>query len=116
MALPEKFAFWKGIPREKIQWNPRIDESKCTGCGMCVTSCGREVFSYDPERNKSVVANPQHCLVGCMSCKTWCVFDAIDFPDPTSVKNLIKERNLLPLAKKQLRAMLDEGRLPKRAE
>ncbi|WP_448382907.1 4Fe-4S dicluster domain-containing protein [Desulfosoma sp.] len=116
MALPEKFAFWKGIPREEIEWNPHIDESKCTGCGMCVTSCGRDVFSYDLESKKSVVAHPKQCLVGCMSCQTWCVFEAIDFPDPIYVKNLIKERNLLALAKKQLRAMIDEGRFPKKAE
>ncbi len=42
--LDPKFAYWKGIPREEIDWHPTVDESKCTGCGMCVTSCGRNVF------------------------------------------------------------------------
>ncbi|OYT64498.1 hypothetical protein B6U74_05405 [Candidatus Bathyarchaeota archaeon ex4484_205] len=47
--IDPKFAYWKGIPREEITWHPTVDESKCTGCGMCVTSCGRNVFDYDWE-------------------------------------------------------------------
>jgi len=102
MSLPEKYAFWKGVPREEIDWHPYIDKSKCTGCGMCVTSCGREVFSYDKKDNKAIVANPLYCMVGCTSCKTWCIFDAISFPDSQYVKDLIKKRKLLSLAKRQL--------------
>ncbi len=102
MSLPEKYASWKGVPREEIDWHPLIDEKKCTGCGMCVTSCGREVFDYDHEKKKAIVADPLQCMVGCTSCKTWCVFNAISFPDPEYVKNLIKEKNILSLAKKQL--------------
>ena len=26
---------WRGIPRELIQWYPRIEEEICIGCGMC---------------------------------------------------------------------------------
>ncbi|NBB90128.1 MAG: hypothetical protein GVY23_02855 [Spirochaetes bacterium] len=37
MSLPEKFATWKGIPREEIDWNPTVDTDRCVGCGMCVT-------------------------------------------------------------------------------
>ncbi|MDZ7859772.1 MAG: 4Fe-4S binding protein [Candidatus Krumholzibacteriota bacterium] len=92
MSFPEKYASWKGVPREGIDWHPHIDESKCVGCGMCVTSCGREVFDYDYEKKKAIVSNPLQCMVGCTSCKTWCVFNAISFPDAEYVKNLIKEK------------------------
>ena len=102
MSLPEKYAYWKGVPREEIDWHPYIDESKCTGCGMCVTSCGREVFTYDKKEKKSFVANPLYCMVGCTSCKTWCIFDAISFPNPHYVKDLIKDKKLLLFAKKQI--------------
>lgn len=102
MSLPEKYAKWKGVPREEINWNPTIDEDKCTGCGMCITSCGRDVFDYDPKKNKAVVARPLQCMVGCTSCEIWCVFDAISFPDPKEVKQLIKEKKILVHAKKQL--------------
>lgn len=103
--LNDKFAYWKGIPREEIKWYPTVDKDKCVGCGMCVTSCGREVFDYDWEKRKAVVARPLQCMVGCSSCKVWCIFDAINFPDPQYVKNIIKERKLLDLAKKELEKM-----------
>jgi NAD-dependent dihydropyrimidine dehydrogenase PreA subunit len=102
MNLPEKFTYWKGIPRQEINWHPTIDESKCVGCGMCVTTCGRNVFDYDREKRKAVVARPLQCMVGCTSCQVWCVYNAISFPDPQYVKDLIKKRNVLATAKKEL--------------
>ena len=105
MALDEKFAKWKGVPREEINWNPKIDAQKCTGCGMCVTSCGRNVFDYDREKKKSSVARPLHCMVGCTSCEVWCVFGAISFPDKNYVREeVIKKRGVLAFAKKELEA------------
>jgi len=101
--LDEKFAYWKGIPREEITWHPAIDENKCVGCGMCITSCGRNVFDYDEQKKVSIVARPLQCMVGCTSCEVWCIYGAIHFPDPQYVKNLIKERKILDVAKKQLK-------------
>ena len=102
MSLPEKFAYWKGIPREEISWYPTIDESKCVGCGMCVASCGRNVFDYDWEKKKAIVARPLQCMVGYTSCQVWCPYNAISFPDPQYVKDLIKKRAVLAIAKKEL--------------
>ncbi|MDZ7723386.1 MAG: thioredoxin family protein [candidate division KSB1 bacterium] len=100
--LPDKFATWKGIPREEIDWAPTIDPELCTGCGMCVTSCGRNVFDYDWDHKKAVVARPLQCMVGCTSCKVWCVYDAIRFPDSDRIRTLIKKRGVLKVAKKGL--------------
>lgn len=100
--LPEKFAVWKGIPRQDIDWHPTIDESTCTGCGMCVTSCGREVFGYDAAKRKGLVEKPLQCLVGCTSCESWCVFQAISFPDKQYVRDVIRKNKVLALAKQQL--------------
>ena len=97
---------WKGVPREQIDWHPTIDESKCTGCGMCVTSCGRDVFGYDEAKKKAVVARPLQCMVGCTSCEVWCVFEAINFPDRAYVRNVIKKNRILVTAKKQLEERL----------
>jgi len=100
--VDKKFASWKNIPREEINWYPVIDENKCVGCGMCITSCGRNVFDFVPQTNKAVVAKPLNCMVGCTSCECWCVFDAISFPDHQYVRDLIKKKHVLVLAKKQL--------------
>lgn len=110
MSLPEQFAKWKGIPREEVDWYPTIDENRCTGCGMCVTSCGRNVFDYNWEEKKAIVARPLQCMVGCTSCEVWCVFNAISFPDPQYVKNLIIERQVLVTAKKQLEERKEQGK------
>lgn len=104
--MDKKFAFWKNIPRKEISWHPVINEDKCGGCGMCVTSCGRDVFGFYKEKNIAVVARPMQCLVGCTSCESWCVFDAIGFPDRQYVKDLIKKKRLLVVAKKQLKELL----------
>jgi NAD-dependent dihydropyrimidine dehydrogenase PreA subunit len=100
--MDEKFAKWKGVDRTKIDWSPRIDKKKCTGCGMCVTTCGRSVFDFDFAENKSVTARPQNCMVGCTSCKVWCIYDAITFPDKEIVRNFIKENKIINTSKEQL--------------
>lgn len=103
MNVPDQFAQWKGAPREEIEWYPTINEDACNGCGMCVTSCGRNVFDYDPQRKKAVMARPLQCMVGCMSCQVWCVYEAISFPDPKRVRDFIKKKKILVLAKKQVK-------------
>ncbi len=99
--MPEQFGQWKGARREEIEWNPTINEDACHGCEMCVTSCGRNVFDYEPKRKKAVMARPLQCMVGCMSCQVWGVYDAISFPDPRRVREFIKKK-ILVLAKKQV--------------
>ena len=107
-TLPEKFATWKGVPREEIDWHPAINESKCMGCGMCVTSCGRDVFGFDEAKKKAVVARPLQCLVGCTSCEAWCVFNAISFPDKQYVRDVIKKNKILVTAKRELEQKLHQ--------
>ena len=100
--VEEKYAYWKGIPREEIEWYPTIDEEKCVGCGMCVVSCGRKVFDFDFNKRKPIVARPLNCMVGCTSCSVWCIFDAIKFPDPNYVKEIIKKRKILSKVREEL--------------
>jgi len=109
----DKYAKWKGIPRENITWHPMIDTDKCTGCGMCVTSCGRDVFDFDVNQNIAVVARPLQCMVGCTSCKVWCYYDAIEFPDTRIVKNFIKRNKILLTAKKDLENRIKKTKILK---
>jgi NAD-dependent dihydropyrimidine dehydrogenase PreA subunit len=94
---------WHGVPRAEIQWNPTVVAERCSGCGMCVTSCGRGVYAFDYEANHPVVFQPQMCMVGCTTCATICTRDAIEFPSTGYIRQLIRERKLLTQAKNLLR-------------
>ena len=80
---------WHGIPREEIDWHPRINEDACIGCGTCVTGCGRLVYRYDFSRMKAVVADPLNCLVACKTCVNTCPSQAISFPPVETVWELL---------------------------
>ncbi|HOO90393.1 MAG TPA: nitroreductase family protein [Syntrophales bacterium] len=55
----------------------RIDEKKCTLCGLCVSDCVRDVLE---EGEQSVrVANPEDCI-RCGHCKAICPVDALEIP------------------------------------
>jgi NAD-dependent dihydropyrimidine dehydrogenase PreA subunit len=71
---------------------------------MCVTSCGREVFAFDFEANVPVVVAPDRCMVGCTTCATLCLEDAIEFPSRGYVRQLIRSRKLLRQTKDVLKA------------
>lgn len=75
---------YKGIPREDIQWYPRIDKSRCEGCSSCVEFCSQRVFEFF--EGKSQVVRPYNCLVGKSSCKAFCPDNAISFPTKAELK------------------------------
>jgi CDP-4-dehydro-6-deoxyglucose reductase len=91
MPDPKYLKPWHGLPREKIHWNPTVDENVCIGCGTCVTGCSRLVYRFDFEKNKSVVYDPLNCLVGCTTCANICPANAISFPSLETVDSLISQ-------------------------
>lgn len=80
---------WNGIPRISINWNPTVNEAACIGCGLCVTTCGREVYRFDFDHKRSVVVSPSHCMVGCSTCGNLCPTHAISFPETSTVQALL---------------------------
>ncbi len=50
---------WHGVPRQEIKWFPAITIERCTGCGLCVTSCFRGVLAFDYETDQAVVVTPR---------------------------------------------------------
>lgn len=76
-------------PREEIPWYPTIDKEKCTECGACVEFCKHGVYSTVDE--KSVVASPFNCIVGCAGCENQCPEHAISFPPMKDITELLKK-------------------------
>ena len=103
----KKFSEWHGTKREKIDWHPTIDETKCIGCGLCATTCGRAVYKFDYENRKSKVANPNNCLVGCQTCANLCPVQAISFTKERETtrqkaQKIVKEFKILQKVKEEL--------------
>ena len=65
---------WHGIPRENIKWHPIVDESKCIGCGMCVTVCPHAVFIV--AGRKASVTDADLCME-CGACAVNCSAGAV---------------------------------------
>jgi len=107
-----KFTKFHGVDRDKIQWNPEMDESKCIGCGMCATSCGRGVYKFDYESKKSKVANPTNCMIACQTCANLCPMKAISFAEDDKTREkaqkIVKDFQLLPKVKNELEARKNE--------
>ena len=49
----------------------RVDLNKCIGCENCVNICPLDVFYFDPEAHKSVLAYPENCQ-SCGQCYVNC--------------------------------------------
>jgi len=80
-----------GVPREEIDWSPRVDFSKCNYCMECVEFCPHKVFEVHEEADqKFVVKNPNNCVVFCRACGKTCGLDAISFPDKSETTAHIK--------------------------
>lgn len=105
---------WYGVHRGNINWNPTVVEDRCIGCGLCVTSCGRNVYAFDYEKNKPVVATPKMCMVGCTTCATICTQDAIEFPSQGYIRQVIKKNKIVTQSKNMLRADPDKFDVKKR--
>jgi CDP-4-dehydro-6-deoxyglucose reductase len=95
---------WHGVPRQEIDWHPTVVADLCIGCGLCATSCGRQVYGFDYEQNTAVVVNPLNCMVGCTTCATDCTQDAIEFPNLGYIRHLIRARKVLRTTKDQIKA------------
>jgi NAD-dependent dihydropyrimidine dehydrogenase PreA subunit len=81
-----------GVPRDKIDWKPALDYSKCNYCMECFKFCPHQVYEIrENEEKKLVVKNPDNCVVFCRACGKTCGVDAISFPDKVETTKKIKE-------------------------
>lgn len=84
---------YHGVPRNKISWGPTIDYEKCISCGKCVDYCTLGVFEFEEKEGKrrSVVKNPNSCVVFCTGCQDICPADAITHPSEEETQKIIKK-------------------------
>jgi NAD-dependent dihydropyrimidine dehydrogenase PreA subunit len=55
----------------------RIDEEKCTGCGLCVDLCPLDVLRMDEKGEKAIIRYPDDCMT-CYTCELKCPVSAVD--------------------------------------
>jgi len=84
---------YEGVPRSKIPWGPTIDYDKCIGCGKCVEYCTLGVFEFEEKEGKkrSVVKNPNSCVVFCRGCEDICPAGAITHPSEKKTQKIIEK-------------------------
>ena len=64
----------------------RIDLNKCIGCENCVNICPMDVFYFNQEAHKSVIAYPENCqscgqcYLNCKGCSLGISNDLHAFP------------------------------------
>jgi ferredoxin len=83
---------YKGIPRNKVIWDPRIDYEKCVACGKCVDFCHVAAFKFEEKNGeKRTVVNPNRSIVLCRGCEDVCPEDAITHPSEEETLKMIDE-------------------------
>ena len=81
-----------GVPRNRIDWCPHLDYSKCNDCMECVEFCPHDVFEIrEHEKPMLIIKNPHNCVVFCRACSKTCGPDAIDFPQKSETSAHIKQ-------------------------
>jgi NAD-dependent dihydropyrimidine dehydrogenase PreA subunit len=62
-----------------------IDKESCTGCKTCFDSCFVDVFRWDNEEKRPIIAYPEDCVACCLcedSCPAKCIEVKPLFPWP----------------------------------
>lgn len=81
-----------GVPRNTIDWSPRIDYDLCNDCMECVKFCPHQVYEVkENDMKKIIVKNADNCVVFCRACGKACGVDAITFPNKVEVTKKIKQ-------------------------
>lgn len=55
----------------------KIDNTKCTGCGICVDLCNMDVLRMDISDNKALIAYQEDCMT-CFECALRCPEGAVE--------------------------------------
>jgi uncharacterized Fe-S center protein len=70
----------KGKLRQHSSMKPRIEITRCTGCGQCILWCPENAITM----NGNVAVINEKICIGCGECLTVCNFDAVKYNWKTS--------------------------------
>jgi NAD-dependent dihydropyrimidine dehydrogenase PreA subunit len=70
----------RNTPREKLSWFPTINYDVCISDLTCLNFCSYDVFEWDEDTGRPIVAHPYRCVPGCQSCAETCRAKAISLP------------------------------------
>jgi NAD-dependent dihydropyrimidine dehydrogenase PreA subunit len=59
------------------QWMPRINQTKCSGCGDCIPICPTHALGW--QNGKAALLKPELCNY-CAVCEDVCPVGAIELP------------------------------------
>ncbi len=99
---------WHGVSHQAIKWYPTIAADRCTGCGLCVTSCFRGVLAFDYEADQAAVVTPRMCVVGCTTCACLCPEEVISLPARDYIQRIIKRHKVERQSKEMLQLHPDK--------
>ena len=70
----------------------RYDLDACVGCNRCFNICPQDVFRFNVELRKSVIAYPETCI-SCGQCFVNCVGHSLALSDEAFGYNLTSTRS-----------------------
>ena len=77
--------------QDQISWFPTINYDACLGDRICYEFCEHQVFSWDEEHQRPMVAAPRNCVIGCDSCSQICPSEAITFPSKEDLRATLRQ-------------------------
>lgn len=65
------------IRRRNLMAKVTVDDTRCKGCGLCISACPKDIMKLDENKINSKGYNPAACVdmdacIGCAFCATMC--------------------------------------------
>lgn len=79
----------------------RADLNRCVGCRKCVEICPMDVFRFDEEAHKSIIAYPENCA-SCGQCYVNCFTGSLQLSNHSHLYSVTAMRAATSVAKNHM--------------
>jgi NAD-dependent dihydropyrimidine dehydrogenase PreA subunit len=80
-----------GPAREKLPWFPTINYDLCISDLGCLIFCPYDVFDWDKETGRPIVARADNCVPGCDMCARNCATGAVTLPSKKQLRGMVRK-------------------------